>query len=38
MTREEADLAKSLGLTPQEYLDGKARMMREKAGGFHRDE
>jgi hypothetical protein len=38
LSREEAELAKSLGITPQEYLDGKARMMREKAGGFHRDE
>jgi hypothetical protein len=38
LSREEADLAKSLGLTSQQYLDGKARMLREKAGGFHRDE
>jgi hypothetical protein len=38
LTREEAELAKSLGLTQQQYLDGKARMIREKQGGFHRDE
>jgi hypothetical protein len=38
LSREEADLAKSLGLTQQQYLDGKARMIREKQGGFHRDE
>jgi hypothetical protein len=38
LSREEADLAKSLGLTLQQYLDGKARMLREKQGGHHRDE
>jgi hypothetical protein len=38
LTREESDLARSLGLTSQQYLDGKARMLREKSGGFHRDE
>jgi len=38
LSHEEAALAKSLGLTSQQYLDGKARMLREKQGGFHRDE
>jgi hypothetical protein len=38
LTREEAELAKSLGITPAQYLEGRARMEREKAGGFHRDE
>src|SRR5262245_38524971 len=38
LTAEQLDLARTLGLTPEQYRQGVERMNREKAGGFHRHE
>jgi len=35
LTGEERELAKTLGLTDQQYLDGKKRMLRERGEGHH---
>jgi hypothetical protein len=35
LSGEERQLAKTLGLTDEQYRKGKERMLREKAGGFH---
>jgi hypothetical protein len=35
LSGEERQLAKTLGLTDDQYRKGKERMLREKAGGFH---
>jgi hypothetical protein len=37
LTGEERQLARTLGLTDDQYRKGKERMNREKAGGFHQD-
>jgi len=38
LTAEQLELARTLGLTPEQYRQGVERMNREKAGGFHRHE
>jgi hypothetical protein len=38
LSGEERQLAKTLGLTDEQYRKGKERMLREKAGGFHQHE
>lgn len=35
LTREEQELARTLGLTDSQYIEGKKRMMAEKAAGLH---
>jgi hypothetical protein len=35
LTGQELELAHTLGLSPQEYLEGKKRMLREKQAGLH---
>jgi hypothetical protein len=37
LTQQEMDLAATIGITPQQYLEGKRRMMREKSAGLHDD-
>src|SRR5262245_5586206 len=37
LTAEQLELARTLGLTPEQYWKGLERMNREKAGGFHQD-
>jgi hypothetical protein len=37
LTGEERAFAKTLGLTDKQMLEGKEKMMREKAGGFHNE-
>jgi hypothetical protein len=35
LTPEEQQLARTLGLSDSQYMDGKKRMMAEKAAGLH---
>jgi hypothetical protein len=35
LTPQEAELAATIGITPQQYLEGKKRMLREKGEGYH---
>src|SRR5262245_7233962 len=37
LTNEELELARTLKLSPQEYAEGKKRMLREKGEGYHTD-
>lgn len=37
LTPEEHELARTLGLSPQQYREGKERMQREKAAGLHQN-
>jgi hypothetical protein len=37
LTGEEIQLAKTLGISPQQYAEGKKRMVREKAAGLHQN-
>jgi hypothetical protein len=37
LTGEEIALARSMGISPQEYAEGKKRMHREKAAGLHQN-
>ena len=37
LTREQQELARSLGLSDEEYRAGLMRMNREKQAGFHID-
>jgi hypothetical protein len=35
LTAEELSLAATMGISPQQYAEGKKRMLREKAAGLH---
>src|SRR5262249_24920784 len=37
LTNEELELARTLKLSPQEYAEGKKRLLREKGEGYHTD-
>lgn len=37
LTAEELELARTLGISSQQYIEGKKRMLSEKAGGLHAD-
>jgi hypothetical protein len=38
LTAQEAELARTIGITPEAYLQGKRRMLEEKRAGFHDDQ